>query len=109
MSEDTKEIILAILKYLNDSLDEERIDFSKVNEESLGITHPKYCRILSMLVEEGFVKGFIKVHAPGVPYNQYKSKTPRITIKGIDYLDQNKSSSKVYDILKEIRDWIPGY
>lgn len=34
---------------------------------------------------------------------------PRITLKGIDYYEANKKSTKFYNTLKEIRDWIPGY
>lgn len=34
---------------------------------------------------------------------------PRITLKGMKYYDENKTSTKLYQTLKEIRDWIPGY
>lgn len=34
---------------------------------------------------------------------------PRITLKGLDYFNSNKKSTKFYETLKEIRDWIPGY
>lgn len=35
--------------------------------------------------------------------------TPRITLKGIEYYEENKKTTKFYSTLKEIRDWIPGY
>ena len=49
MGNDMKDILLAILKYLEDSLDDERIDFSKGNHESLGISEPRHSRIFGMI------------------------------------------------------------
>lgn len=109
MANDTKDIILAILKYLEDSLDNERIDFNKVNHEALGISEPKHSRILGMMIEEGYIAGLRKVSMMGSTYSGYKALEPRITLKGIDYLEENKPSVKVYAILKEIKEWIPGF
>ncbi|GGA31187.1 YjcQ family protein [Psychrobacillus lasiicapitis] len=109
MANDTKDIIVAILKYLEDSLDEERIDFNKVNPEALGISAPKHSRILSMMIEEGYIDGLRKIPTLGTTYSGYKALEPRITLKGIDYLEANKPTAKVYTILKEIKEWIPGY
>ncbi|GIN89864.1 head protein [Siminovitchia terrae] len=109
MAKETKDVIIAILQYLNESLDEERIDFSKVNNESLGISYPRYCRILSMMMNEGYIEGLSRITIADYAFDQYKAVHPCITLKGIDYLEQNKPSSKAYAILKEIRDWIPGY
>ncbi|MEJ9152444.1 YjcQ family protein [Bacillus smithii] len=101
-------IILAILKYLEESMDGERVDHSKINEQSLGISHSRYCRILSMMLEDGLITGLTPVNLPGVTYTQYKFMDPRITLRGIEYLEQNKPSARAYALLKEIRDWIPG-
>ncbi|MEK4522383.1 YjcQ family protein [Psychrobacillus sp. FSL W7-1493] len=108
MANDTKDIILAILKYLEDSLDEERIDFNKVNHKALGISEPRHSRILGMMLEEGYIDGLKKFSVMGATYSTYKALEPRITLRGIDYLEENKPSAKVYAILKEIKEWIPG-
>ncbi|WP_260312134.1 YjcQ family protein [Lactococcus lactis] len=31
-----------------------------------------------------------------------------MTIKGIEYLDENSMMKKAYKTLKELKDWIPG-
>lgn len=108
MKNETNDVVLAILKYLEDSMDEERIDHTKINEEALGISYPRFCRILSIMLQEGLITGFTPVNMSGSPYTQYKLMDPQITLKGIDYLQQNKLSTRVYGILKEIKDWIPG-
>ena len=98
MANDTKDIILAILKYLEDLLDDERIDFSKVNHKALGISEPKHSWILGMMIEEGYIDGLRKVSIMGATYSGYKALEPRITLRGIDYLEENKPSAKVYAI-----------
>lgn|SRR5690625_4395557 len=108
MSKDSKDIILAILKYLNDSLDDEVIDFSKVNEESLNVSYPRYCRVLTMMVEEGLISGLAPITFIDRSYTEYKPTDPSITLKGIDFLQKNKISTKAYAILKEIKEWVPG-
>lgn len=108
MKSSTTDIILAILKYLEESLDEERIEATKINEESLGISYPRYCRILGMMVDDELITGLAPVTVMGSTYTQYKFMDPRISLRAIEYLEQNKPSAKVYAILKEIRDWIPG-
>ena len=109
MSNETKDIIIAVLTYLNDSLDEERIDFNKVNPESLGVSRPRYSRVLEMMLEDGLITGLHKISQVGKTYDGYKAINPRPTLHGIDYLDSNKPTQRAYAILKEIRDWIPGY
>jgi len=109
MANETKDIIIAVLTYLNDSLDEERINFGRVNPETLGVSEPRYNRVLEMMLEENLITGLIAVPTMGQSYNGYKAINPKPTLRGIDYLDSNKTSSKAYAILKEIRDWVPGY
>lgn len=109
MASNTKDIIIAVLQYLEDSLDEERIDFNKVNPDTLGVSEPRYSRVIEMMLEEGLITGLIKVPVMGQSYDGYKSINPKPTLHGIDYLESNKPTQKAYAILKEIRDWIPGY
>ncbi len=108
MSKENKDIILAILKYLNDSMDDEKIDFSKVNEKSLDVSYPRYCRVLAMMVEEELIYGLAPINIMDNPYTQFKPVNPRITLKGIDYLEDNQITKRAYAVLKEIREWVPG-
>ncbi|MFC4661729.1 YjcQ family protein [Oceanobacillus aidingensis] len=108
MSKGNKDIILAILKYLNDSMDEEKIDFSKVNEKSLDVSYPRYCRVLTMMVDEGLISGLAPITFMESTYTEYKPVSPIITLKGIDYLEENKLTKRAYAFLKEKREWVPG-
>lgn len=109
MSNDTFEVILAVLKYLEDSMDDERIDFGKVNAESMGVSEPRYNRILSIMIDEGYITGLTPVPMAEQTYTSYKAIDPRLTMRGIDYLKENKLPAKAMKIAERIRDWIPGY
>jgi hypothetical protein len=58
------------------------------------------------LSEEGYVKG--------LQFIPTKSRTVidcddmRISIKGIDFLEENAKMKKAYRVLKKKKDWIPG-
>ena len=51
--EDNFKIIYRILKILRDSMDLEDFDNSRINNESLKLSLPKWSRIMNMLVSEG--------------------------------------------------------
>ncbi len=57
---------------------------------------------LDFAKKEGLVDGLTKTKDGYIG-------NPRITLMGIKYFEENKSSTKFYNTLKEIRDWIPGY
>lgn len=109
MSNDNFDVIIAILKYLDESMDDERIDFSNVNAEALGISEPRYNRILSIMLEEGYITGLAKVPMMGQTYNSYKAMDPRLTMYGVQTLNDNKLSAKALNFAKAIKEWIPGY
>ncbi|HAX52161.1 MAG TPA: hypothetical protein DCX82_09535, partial [Lachnospiraceae bacterium] len=59
------------------------------------------------LLEERYIKGFEIIG----------TKTGRavcgleditITMKGIEYLQDNSKMKQVYNLLKEVKDWVPG-
>jgi hypothetical protein len=102
------DIIVAILIFLEESMDEEIIDHKKINHEVVGISYPKYCRVLSMMVNDDLIDGLNPIEIAGSPYTQYKFMDPCITLRGLEYLAQNRPTARAYALLKEIKSWIPG-
>lgn len=109
MSNDNFDVIIAILKYLDESMDEERIDFSKVNADALEISEPRYNRILSIMIDEGYITGLTSVPIAGQTYDSYKAIDPRLTMYGIQTLNDNTLSAKALKFARAIKEWIPGY
>ena len=45
----------------------------------------------------------------GISYDPFtRFHVPRLTLTGLDYLENNSSMKKAYKILKEAKEWIPG-
>ena len=106
---DNFKIIYRILKYLEQHLGEENLDLDKISHEHLGISFLRWECLLRMMQEEGYIKGLV--------YEQTMSDSsphvvtpirPKITIKGLEYLEENKFMKKAENALKAIREIIPG-
>mgnify|MGYP000862257171 CR=1 FL=1 len=85
----------------------ERVNLKAIHPERFGIPDGYLLDILSELLDEGYVKGF----------EVLETKSGRtvcglddigITMRGIEYLQDNGKMKKVYEAMKEIRDWVPG-
>lgn len=63
--------------------------------------------ILTELFSEGYVKGFLIRNTKTVHYVAGLDEIT-ITMKEIEYLQDNSKMEQVYNTLKEIRDWVSG-
>ena len=96
--------IYRILKVLRDSLDYEYFDESRINPERIGITKPKWCRIMKMLVDDGYIKGVNISQTLDSSIPDVTIGNVSITIKGLEYLQDNSIMKKVANILKGLAD-----
>lgn len=83
-----------------------RINVEAISSKRFHISDSYWLDILSELQSEGYVRGLLIG----------KTKTGRIvsgledidiTMKGIEYLQENSKMKKVYEALKEAKDWVP--
>ena len=102
MSEDFR-TIYKILSILQKSMDYEVIDIRRLSADNLGITEPKRKALLGMLLKSGYVEGFKMTRYTG-------DQTPnieglegiRITLKGLEYLEENSLMQKAARLEKGI-------
>ncbi len=87
-------VIYKILKHLEKSLDFEEPDHTPIEAESLKITEPKWARLMKMLVDEGYIKGVLVINRLEISYPFVKLVNPTITLKGIEYLNENHLMKK---------------
>lgn len=97
-------IIYKILKTLKESLDYEEFDTERISPEALGITKTKRDNLLAMLQKNGLVEGltvreYIDNAADAIIIN---SKKLKITLKGIQYLEENSMMKKAANAAKGI-------
>ena len=95
-------IILAILQKAMDG----ELDPRDIFPEALGITEKRQNALMVMLQTEGYIKGLKEVHALGGTGIRYEGV--QITLKGLEYLEENSMMKKAYKAIKGIKDIIPG-
>ncbi|MFR4538170.1 MAG: YjcQ family protein [Anaerotignaceae bacterium] len=103
---DNFNIIYKILKQLEKAMDYDEFDMYFVSAEHLKISENRWVRIWEMLAKEGYVDGVnIKYGAQGDIV--ISISTPRITLKGIEYLHENSFMKKAGNLAKGIIEVIP--
>ena len=104
---DNVSIIYRILKTLEVSMDTEEFDRRSISAETMHISEQRLLSLLRMLAEAGLIEGVhIDVDAAG---NFMVSESrPRLTLKGLEYLNENSLMQRAMKMAKGIKDSIPG-
>lgn len=103
---DNFKIVYQILKILEVALDYAEMDETVLSAERLDITENRRNAILLMLMESEYIVG-VKV-AKSMGGTWYDLRNIRITLKGLEYLNENSTMKKAANLLKGIKDTIPG-
>lgn len=85
-------------------MDYDEFDLSLLNPELLGVSENRMNAILITLQDEGYISGII--YRKGL--NGVKLNKPVITLKGLEYLEENSMMKKVAGLLKGIKETVPG-
>ncbi len=101
-------VIYKILRILQKSMDYEEFDRDLLSSESLGLSVPKWSRIIAILLNEGYITGGQTWNAMGCGYPRVALNRPEITLKGLEYLEENSLMKKAANLAKGIKETIPG-
>jgi hypothetical protein len=107
MSESFK-IIYRILSILEKSMDYPEFDPDSISAETLGVSEERWRLCIQMMADDGYItdvqiKSWIHEKIPHVDVSNIK-----ITIKGLEYLQENNMMKKAYRVVKGIKDITPG-
>ncbi len=102
---DNFKIIYLILYTLERALDEE-LDVKALDAEQLGISDQRRNNLLLMMQEAGYITGIKIIRASGM--TDFRLEDIRITLKGLEYLEENSMMKKTYRMLKGIKEITPG-
>lgn len=94
--------IYRILSILHKAMDLEEWDSKLLSPEALGISLPMWSRLMAMLLKEGYITGREEWGTFDVGYPKVKLMRPEITLKGLEYLEENGLMKKAGEMLKEI-------
>jgi hypothetical protein len=100
---DNFKVIYKILRYFESRMDCAEFDRSQFTEARFGVSGERWTALLEMLVNEGYVDGMsIQRGADG--HVMVSLAYPRITLKGLEYLQTNELMRKAADAAKGIPD-----
>lgn len=104
---DNFRIIYLILRYLEKAMDYDEVDVDRISAGTLKITEQWWLSLMEMIAAEGYVDGVsVKRSADGDVAVTLSSS--RITLKGLEYLQENSMMKKAADLAKGIAERIPG-
>lgn len=102
MSEDFR-TIYKILSILQKSMDYEHVDIRRLSADNLGITESKRKALLGMLLKNGYIEGFQMIQYIGDQAPNIEGlEGIRITLKGLEYLEENSLMQKAARLAKGI-------
>ena len=100
---DNFRIIYRILRYLERAMDYDEPDLDQISAQK---SEQRWAAIMKMLAAEGYVEGLsVKQSIDGEVV--ISMSTPRITLKGLEYLQENSMMQKAAKVVKGVADLIP--
>ena len=106
---DNFKIIYKILRYLESAMDYEECDVNAISHERYNISYPRWEQLMIILSDEGYIKGIITTQDLESNCRYIVQPIcPRITLKGLEYLSDNTFMKKAANIVKGIKETIPG-
>ena len=99
---DTFRVIYRILRILQRAMDCEEFDAGSISAGALGLSGPKWCRLMAMLLQEGYITGGEAWNAAETGYPRVMLTRPEITLKGLEYLEENSLMKKAAALAKGI-------
>ena len=108
--DDYFKIVYAILTELYEAKKSgKKVALDAIHPERFGIVFGYWADIMEELLEAGYISGFsVSITKTGRYFSSDWYETIKITMAGIQYLQDNSKMKQMYDMAKEVRDWIPG-
>lgn len=103
---DNFKVIYRILHYLEKAMDYNEADVSCISASALGISESRWTAIMEMIVREGYVIGVTVSHSCSGEILTWFND-PRITLHGLEYLNENSLMQKAAKQAKEIAEMTP--
>ena len=102
---DNFRIIYRILRYLEKAMDYDEPDMDCISAKSMKLSEQRWVALMEMLSNEGYIDGFsVKRSIDGSIL--ISGSTPRITLKGLEYLQENSLMKKAAELAKGVADCI---
>ena len=103
---DNFKAVYKILSALEKAMDCPNFDVSQIDYNKLEISKERWSRYIEMMLDVGYIKG-AKIYKDILGETCVETDNIRITLKGLEYLQENSIMQKFYNAAKGIVDLIP--
>lgn len=98
--------VYKILSALEKAMDLPKFDINDIGADALGVSKERWARYMEMMADVGYIKG-VTVKRNILDETVIEAKNIRITLKGLEYLQENSIMRKIYNAAKGIKEVIP--
>ena len=102
---DNFKAVYRILSSLEEQMDKSEVNVSKFDYEQLGITEERWTKYIEMMQDVGYIKGcniYVNINDETI----CDTTDIKITLKGLEYLQENSIMQRIYKTAKGIKDII---
>lgn len=103
---DNFKAVYKILSQLEKDMDKERVDIDKCGPEALCVSEQRWMRYIEMMSDVGYIKG-VRIVEDICGTRNCDCDNIQITLKGLEYLQENTIMQKLYKAAKGIKDITP--
>lgn len=104
---DNFKAVFRILSTLEKAMDLSEFDISQIGAKALGVSEQRWARYIEMMVDVGYIKG-VDVDESISGDLIVNADNIRITLKGLEFLQENTIMQRLYKAAKGIKDITPG-
>ncbi len=102
-------VIYRILNAFQKAMDEDSFNSDMISAERLKVSENRRRKLLIQLIKNGYIenveiKKYVDEDTPDIVF----SPDSTITLKGLEYLEDNSMMKKAKGVMKDIKDFIPG-
>ena len=99
--------VYLILSALEKAMDLPEFDLlANIGPEKLKVSDERYCRYLEMMLDVGYIKG-VEITRNIIGSTTVDAKNIRITLKGLEYLQENSIMRQMFEAAQGIARIIP--
>ena len=103
---DNFKAVYRILSALEKAMDLPAFDVQQIGPEALGVSKERWSRYMEMMADVGYIKR-VTFRQNVIGETIVDAKNIRITLKGLEYLQENSIMRKLYNTAKGVVDIIP--
>lgn len=98
--------VYKILSALEKAMDLPKFDINDIGADALGVSKERWARYIEMMADVGYIKG-VTVKMNVFDETVIDARNIRITLKGLEYLQENSIMRKIYNAAKGIKEILP--